>query len=47
MLGNDQSESGDWVINRYIKTWRELLPKNERLVVNGSTHVHWYDLYDR
>lgn len=40
-------KSDKWEIDRYKKTWRELLPKNERLVVNGATHVHWYDLYDR
>lgn len=33
----------DWAIGRYQKPWRELLPDNERLTVNGVTYVHWYD----
>lgn len=33
----------DWAIDRYKKKWTELLPKNERLSVNGETYVHWYD----
>jgi len=33
----------DWAIDRYKKRWSELLPENERLNVNGTTYVHWYD----
>lgn len=33
----------DWAIDRYQKEWTELLPHNERLTVNGTTYVHWYD----
>lgn len=33
----------DWAIDRYKKKWSELLPENERLTVNGTTYVHWYD----
>lgn len=33
----------DWAIDRYKKKWSELLPKNDRLTVNGKTYVHWYD----
>ena len=33
----------DWAIERYHKPWRELLPENERLTINGETYVHWYD----
>lgn len=33
----------DWAIDRYKKPWHELLPENERLTVNGTTYVHWYD----
>lgn len=33
----------DWAIDRYGKTWSELLPENDRLTVNGTTYVHWYD----
>lgn len=33
----------DWAIDRYGKPWTELLPENERLVVNGETYVQWYD----
>lgn len=35
--------SDDWAFNRYNKTWSEMLPDNERLLVNGKTFVHWYD----
>lgn len=38
----------DWALDRYGKTWSQLLPDNERLTVNGKTYVHWYDcLYVR
>ena len=33
----------DWKADRYGGLWTELLPDNERLVVNGETYVHWYD----
>lgn len=33
----------DWAIDRYKQPWTDLLPDNERLTVNGTTYVHWYD----
>lgn len=33
----------DWAIDHYKKKWSELLPMNERIVVNKITYVHWYD----
>lgn len=33
----------DWAIDRYKKKWSEQLPENDRLTVNGTTYVHWYD----
>ena len=33
----------DWAINRYKKKWSEQLPKNDKIIVNGSVYVHWYD----
>ena len=33
----------DWAKKRYGKTWTEMLPENERLIINGETYVHWYD----
>ncbi len=33
----------DWAMERYKKPWSELLPQNERLIVNGKLFVHWYD----
>ena len=33
----------DWAIDRYKKPWSERLPENDRLTVNGTTYVHWYD----
>lgn len=33
----------DWAIDRYKKLWSEQLPENEKIVVNGTTYVHWYD----
>ena len=33
----------DWAIDRYKKPWSEQLPENDRLTVNGTTYVHWYD----
>ena len=38
----------DWELSRYGKRWSELLPKNDRITVNGVTYVHWYVcLYSR
>ncbi|MCM1058074.1 MAG: RNA polymerase sigma factor [Firmicutes bacterium] len=33
----------DWAIEHYHKKWSEQLPENQRLTVNGTTYVHWYD----
>lgn len=33
----------DWAMDRYGKTWSELLPENEQLTINGQRYVHWYD----
>ena len=33
----------DWANKRYGKLWTEMLPENERLIINGETYVHWYD----
>ncbi len=33
----------DWAIDRYQKKWSELLPENERLMVDGIPYVQWYD----
>lgn len=33
----------DWAMDKYGKTWSEMLPNNEKLNVNGTTYVHWYD----
>lgn len=33
----------DWNYAKYGGKWSEILPENERLVVNGETFVHWYD----
>lgn len=33
----------DWNIEHCRKKWSEQLPVNERLTVNGTTYVHWYD----
>jgi len=33
----------DWAIERYKKPWSEQLPENDRLNVNGTVYVHWYD----
>jgi len=33
----------DWANKRYQKLWTEILPENERLIVNGEIYVHWYD----
>lgn len=33
----------DWRLDHYGSSWSERYPDNERLAVNGVTHVHWYD----
>lgn len=33
----------DWAYKRYGKLWTEMLPDNEKLIINGETYVHWYD----
>ena len=34
----------DWANDRFGgKPWREKLPDNERITINGETYVHWYD----
>ncbi len=33
----------DWANKHYKKLWTEILPKNEQLIINGETYVHWYD----
>ena len=33
----------DWAIEHYGKKWSEQLPDNDRLTINGTTYVHWYD----
>ena len=33
----------DWKREYYKKSWSEQLPENDRLTVNGTTYVHWYD----
>lgn len=33
----------DWAVEHYGKRWSEQLPNNERLTINGTTYVHWYD----
>ena len=33
----------DWAIDRYKRLWSEQLPENDRLTVNGTIYVHWYD----
>lgn len=33
----------DWAIEHYKKKWSEQLPENDRLIINNTTYVHWYD----
>ena len=33
----------DLLFNKYNKTWSEMLPDNERIIVNGDVFVHWFD----
>lgn len=32
----------DWSIKKYKVLWSEQLPLNERIIINGSTYIHWY-----
>ncbi len=33
----------DWAFDRYKKLWSKQLPENEKLIINGTTYVQWYD----
>ena len=33
----------DWAFKTYNKKWSEMMPGNDRLIVNGTTYVQWYD----
>lgn len=33
----------DLLLKKYNKTWSEMLPDNEKLLINGEIFVHWYD----
>lgn len=33
----------DWAKEHYGKLWTELLPENDRLVINGEVYVNWYN----
>ncbi len=33
----------DWAIHHFKQRWSELLPENERLKVDDTLYVHWYD----
>jgi hypothetical protein len=33
----------DWHLDHYKQRWSEKLPDSERLTINGTTYVHWYD----
>ena len=33
----------DWKHDHYGRTWTEMLPDSETLIINGKTYVHWYD----
>lgn len=33
----------DWAFDRYGQLWSEILPENERLIINGKIYVQWYD----
>ena len=32
-----------WNMKTYQQPWREKLPENEQLTVNGELYIHWYD----
>ncbi len=33
----------DWKQDYYKTLWTDKLPHSERLTINGSVYVHWYD----
>lgn len=33
----------DWALDQYKERWSRQLPGNERITVNGTVYVHWYD----
>ena len=34
----------DWNKKNYGgRQWADILPENQRLIINGETYVHWYD----
>lgn len=33
----------DWALEHYKRKWSEQLPDNDRLTVNGTIYVEWYD----
>lgn len=33
----------DWAYGRYQRLWSDQLPDNQRLLINDSIYVHWYD----
>jgi len=33
----------DWRKEHYGRSWSEMLPDSDRLIINGRTFVHWYD----
>ncbi|MBR3589357.1 MAG: sigma-70 family RNA polymerase sigma factor [Clostridia bacterium] len=33
----------NWAFKRYNKTWDEMLPDNEKLIINDEVFVHWFD----
>jgi hypothetical protein len=33
----------DWHFDYYKQKWSDKLPRNERLIINSETYVHWYD----
>lgn len=35
--------ANDWKHDRYGKTWSEMLPDSDQLIINGKVYVHWYD----
>lgn len=35
--------SDDWQQARYGRTWTQMLPDSERIVIDDVTYVHWYD----
>lgn len=33
----------DWKYESYENTWKEMLPENDTVTVNGNVYVNWYD----